>query len=96
MEIEYTAKDFERSAYEAARWTPETQKETKWEDVESSAPNSPTESWEWAYWIGKSWVDILYATTWLKGQGEEYEIIWDIDDGTFAILTNYDTREKRR
>jgi hypothetical protein len=95
MEIEYTAKDFLRAAYHSGRWTTKTQEETRWEDVESSAPDFPTENWEWAYWIGKDWVGVKYAMTWLKSQGEGCEIIWDDDDDTFVILTNYDAREKR-
>lgn len=89
MEIEFTGKDFTRLAIHSARWTLETQEDTDYQDVEQPYPDCPTEKWEWAYWINKSWVDVKFATTWLKQEGKEYEVGWDADEDEYIILTNY-------
>lgn len=89
MEIEFTSKDFTRLARHSGRWTPKMQAKTDYEDVDSSAPDYLTEDWGWAYWIGPSWVDVKFATTWLTQQGEEYEVGWDAEEDEYVILTNH-------
>lgn len=47
-------------------------------------------AWEWIYWLGAEYVNVILARSFLLARGCQFEIAWTESDG-WAILTDYDS-----
>lgn len=55
--------------------------------------------WEYVYWLSDRWSDVILARSFLKANGEESELLWDMRDAPaccYLLLTNYKSESWRR
>ena len=72
-------------------------KEDRFEQATPGKSHEENFSYEWEriYWVGDHTASMILATSWIKEQGEDFELLWDLaehwngDSLGWAILTNY-------
>lgn len=92
-------KDFDQLTNSSTRWN--TSFEGSWapqldrfENMSYDYDQDPSPDWKVAYWLGTEYSAVLLAGAFLRGQGCEYEVLWDMaenPDPQYAILTNFMT-----
>lgn len=95
--IEMTEHDFERLSEMSFRWVGGNHSEhaSYYENFTNRAyergDKEPSWEWAWAYSVGPSWTSVMMARAYLKGIGEDCEVVWDMtqeDDLRYLILCN--------
>lgn len=90
MEVRFTGKDFARLIIMSCHWHDDLASQDRWEEIDSSFGESWI-GWKRAYWVGDTWLNVIFTRAWLEQNAERYEILWDTDRRGYVILTDYDT-----
>ncbi|GAC1444554.1 MAG: hypothetical protein NVSMB55_21310 [Mycobacteriales bacterium] len=51
--------------------------------------------WEFAYWVGVNWANVMLARAFVLAKGHECEVVWDASDASaisWRLLTSYGGR----
>jgi hypothetical protein len=98
INVDMEEEDFERLSHSAMRWSGLgwEQQDGRFENcTPGKTPNAaPNYRFAMAYWVGDEWINVMFATAYLKAQGEPYELLWDLagtPDSSYVIVTNYTT-----
>lgn len=87
--------DFERLCDRSVRWAGGSWEEQadRFENMTPGKKAGDSFSFEWAFAhdAGESWAHVVLARWFLDSVGAKYEILWDIDQLCYWLLTNYQT-----
>ena len=99
IQIEMTGNDFNHLCEGSTFWAkdkdwPAQVRDGRFEHVQRDYDTPPQMRWQWAHWFGNSWANVILARSFLEGQNQEYEILYDLADNYrngYVILTDYES-----
>lgn len=94
IELEMSQADFEHIA-EPAKPDPLRRSAETYDASRSAADPEPERHWEYAYWVGVNWANVMLARAFVLAKGHECEIVWDTSDASalsWRLLTSYGDR----
>lgn len=98
IELDMTAKDWERFAYERIPWVMVRENADRFEDAAGLRyDHAALASWGWLHWIGDGWAGVMMCRAYLDKLGHPYELVFDTrtwgEDSDelrgHALLTDY-------
>jgi hypothetical protein len=96
--LDLTEHDFERLSERS--WTWDSHWEEQYGLFENFTPGKGpgddySYGWKYAYEVGYTWVGVILATAFLRASGFEHEVLWNTEQLTYLVLTNYETTSWR-
>lgn len=93
IEIELTEQDFQRLCDRSAQWGGFEGGVFRFENT---TPGKRTEDvdcpeWAYAYEAGEGWANVVLMRAFLASVGQPCEVLWDMDQETHWVLTNYES-----
>ncbi|MEV7902234.1 hypothetical protein [Streptomyces anulatus] len=93
IEIDLTEHDFERLCERSTLWGNFEGGAGRFENM---TPGKRTEDvdclqWAYAYEAREAWANVILMRAFLASVGQASEILWDMDQESYWVLSNYET-----
>jgi hypothetical protein len=88
--IEMTAQDAEQLTTTSMAWGNDwAEQDGRFENVKTDGA-TPSYAWAKVFWLEQGAASMILFTSFLKSQGEGFEVLWDLaQDGAYVVLTNW-------